>query len=110
MADRNPLTQEIKVNNKRARNSTWIRTVLERLKDFETVEVKAMGVAISNAIYAAKAAEEKQMGSIVKIDTDVIQGYGTKTASINITLKRTEDFFKIFKDNPVPQNKIQAQE
>lgn len=108
MAGRNPQTSEIKVNNKRARNSTWIRTVLERLKDFETIEVKAMGAAISNAIYAAKAAEEKKMGSIVKIDTEVIPGYGIKTASITITLKRTADFFNIFKENPAPQDKTQA--
>lgn len=98
---------EIKVNNKRQRPGTWIRTVLERLNKFEEVEVKALGSAISNAIYAAKTAEERGMATVTRISTELVTGqHKSNTSSILIQLKRTPNFSTIFQERPVFEKKV----
>ena len=86
------------------RNWTFYTFLAKKLlMEHETVEFQALDTAITNAVEAAECLSKNKYATIEKIITDSIDmerkfGGTIKKAKIYITLKKGDDFQKIYDD------------
>ena len=99
-----PTSNSIRISLKRD-SRFWVFLAKVYLKLFETVELSAMGDAISLAVRATDALSQKGLVDVVKINTDTVaveavneerkERREVKRPKIVIVLRKTKEFEKV---------------
>lgn len=78
----------LNVNARKPETGRWVKSIVKKLEKFDQIEVRALGSAISLALYAVNTAAEKNLCEVVKIESALVRGKFKHSPSICFLVKK----------------------